>query len=414
MKLFPLIVASLAIGAGLGAALAYVEVGTVETALAPPLREGEGLDLMIGDGAGPAAPGIQGPSAEIDSVTYDFGTMQRGSTETHEFQFTNTGTAPLTIEVGRTSCKCTLGDVANRPIVPGESTPVRLEWVAKSMPGSFRQVATVLTNDPRKPTIELTVEGIITETTGLLPKEFLLGRMAADETRTVTVYLAAYDTSKDADPLIAEASMDDTVAMADRYQFSAETVSGDDLPIEGAESGVKLTVTAGPGLPIGTITEWVTVRTNLRDDRPQGDKAVGVALQVPLLARVEGDISLHGAGWSKERGLLNMGKIASNEGKEAKLRISFKGDNASNMRAEVGSVDPEWLEVELAEPIEVRPGVQHQPMTVRVPVGRSAEVRSGAGAESGGLGGGDARIRLTTNHPTTSELDVKVRFVIAE
>ncbi|MEO0531683.1 MAG: DUF1573 domain-containing protein [Planctomycetota bacterium] len=394
--------------------LAYVEVGTVETALAPPMSEGDELALQGGGEAGLASPGVRGPSADVDSETYNFGTMQRGSTESHEFVFTNGGNAPLTLEVGRTSCKCTLGDVANRPIPPGESSPVRLEWVAKSQPGSFRQVATVLTNDPSKPTIELTVEGIVTETTGLVPNEFLLGRMNADETHTATVYLASYDTSEEADELLAEATMDDSVAMADRYEFTTEPVSRSDLPIEGAETGVKLTVTAGPGLPIGTITEWVTVRTNLHDDRPQGTELDGVTLQVPLLARVEGDISLHGAGWSKERGLLNMGKIASSNGKQAKLRISFKGYHADELQAEVASVDPEWLEVELTEPIQIRPGVRHQPMVVRVPSGQPAQIRSGAGAEGGGVGDGDARIRLTTNHPTASELDVKVRFVIAE
>lgn len=414
MKLFPLIVASFAVGAGLGVALAYVEVGKVETTLAPMATEADKLVSIPGAGAGPAALGFQGPVAEVDEKLHDFGTMQRGSTESHEFLFTNAGTTPLTIEVGRTSCKCTLGNVADRPLAPGETTPVRLEWIAKAVPGSFRQVATVLTNDPRNPTIELTVEGLITEMTGLMPNEFLLGKMAADETRSATVYLAAYDDSEDADPLLAEPSIDPETPMADRYQFTTETVSGDDLPIQGAKTGVKLTVTAGPGLPIGMITEWITVRTNLRDDRPHGDKAEGVSLQIPLLAQVEGDISLHGAGWSKERGVLNFGKVASKDGKEAKLRISFKGENAATSQATLASVDPEWLEVELDEPIEIRPGVRHQPLTVRIPPGRSAEVRSGVGSEEGGIGDGDARIRLTTTHPTTSELDVKVRFVIAE
>ena len=137
-------------------------------------------------------------------------------------------------------------------------------------------------------------------------------------------------------------------------------------------------------------------------------------LQVPLLGRVEGDISVHGAGWSKEKNLLNLGNVPSAEGREAKLLLSFKGDHASDLRAEVATTDPEWLGVELGDPKRVRDSVYHQPLTISIPRGRSSEVRSGAGDENGGIGDGDARVRLSINHPTTSELDVKVRFVIAE
>ena len=138
-------------------------------------------------------------------------------------------------------------------------------------------------------------------------------------------------------------------------------------------------------------------------------------LQVPVLGRVEGDITLHGSGWSKQLGLLNLGKVASSVGREAKLLVSFKGEHAAEGRVTgVESIDPEWLEVDLGEPEQVREGVTHQKLTVRVPKGQPSTIRSGASAENGGQGDGDALVRLRTNNPTTAELDVKVRFVIAE
>ena len=408
MKLLPIAVVSLALGAGLGVALAYVEVGSVETAFAPPPREGELAPSAL---SGPFKV-YDGPVAKVDKELFDFGTMQRGVTKSHEFVFTNTGTAPLTLEVGRTTCKCTLGEVSEKPLAPGESTPVRLEWVAKSMPGEFRQEATILTNDPRKPTVNLQVIGLITETSGLTPEEFLLGRVAADQISTASVYLTTYE--KESDPILVEAAMDPTVAMADKYEFAVEQVASEDLPLERAVSGVKLVVKAGPGLPIGHVTEWVSVKTNLHNGVPKGDKLDGDTLQVPLFAVVEGDVSVRGAHWSKERDFLNFGTVASREGAEENLFLSFKGDNAATTRAEVVSTDPKWLEVEMGEPKVIREGVAHQPMKVRIPPHRPAEVRSGAGAEDGGQGSGDARIRLKTNNPSTPELDVRVRFVIAQ
>jgi hypothetical protein len=408
MKLLPIALASLALGAGMGVALAYVEVGKVEAAFAPPPRKGELSPSAL---SGPFE--VQdGPVAMVDKELYDFGTMQRGVTKSHEFVFTNTGTAPLTLEVGRTTCKCTLGEVSDKPLAPGESTPVKLEWVAKSLPGEFRQEATILTNDPRKPTVNLSVVGMITETSGLTPEEFLLGRISADQGSTAAVYLTTYE--PESDPILVEAAMDPKAPNAEKYEFEVQQVEPADLPLERAVAGVKLVIKAKPGLPIGHVTEWVSVKTNLHDGVPKGDKLDGDTLQVPLFAVVEGDVSVRGAHWSKERDFLNFGSVVSRDGAEENLFLSFKGDNAATTRAEFVSADPEWLEVELGEPKVIRDGVAHQPMKVRIPPHRPAEVRSGAGAEEGGQGNGDAHIRLKTNNPSTPELDVRVRFVIAQ
>ena len=203
--------------------------------------------------------------------------MQRGATEAHEFVFTNVGSTPLKLEVGRTTCKCTLGEVAARPLEPGESTPVRLEWVAKSGGGQFRQTATVLTNDPRKPTVDLQVEGLITDHTGLQPKEFLLGRMSADEAGEASVYLASYDEGPDAKPLEATVRMSDSTPSPERYGFVVEPVAAADLPIERATSGVKITVKAGPGLPIGSLTEWVSIENQPHRGRERGRRRPGAS-----------------------------------------------------------------------------------------------------------------------------------------
>lgn len=415
MKLLPLTIVCLAIGAALGVALGYRDVGKVETSLTPPSRPGDEAAPSASVNAGPEKAASRWPQASVDAATYDFGVMQRGSTQSHEFVFKNTGDAPLTLRVGRTSCKCTLGDVANEPLQPGETCPVRLEWIARSMPGAFRQTATVETNDPRQPSVELTVEGMVAEVAGLEPKELLFGRMSADEQRTESVYLTSL--IEQSDDLVATARMSAGTPDPGLFDVRVEPVAAEDLPVEGAKSGVRVSVTAGPGLPVGTVAAWVEVETNLMRSTDGGaptSDADTVSLQVPLLATVEGDVSVHGAGWSKEIGVLNLGSVRAATGRESKLRLSFKGDQAAGARASVASLDPEWLEVELDEPREVRPGVVHQPMTVRIPPGQRATVRSGPGEENGGQGQGDARVRLTTTHPNVAELDVRVRFVIAE
>ena len=63
--------------------------------------------------------------------------MQRGTSKSHEFVFRNTGKSPLTVRVGATSCKCTVGKVSKNRFAPGESVPVKLEWSALVNPGAI-------------------------------------------------------------------------------------------------------------------------------------------------------------------------------------------------------------------------------------------------------------------------------------
>ena len=125
-------------------------------------------------------------------------------------------------------------------------------------------------------------------------------------------------------------------------------------------------------------------------------------------------MAILGSGWVKGIGVLNIGKVRSAEGKTAKLRVAFKGEHAEGAEITLGRVDPEWLDVQVGEPQLIREGVTHVPLTVSIPPGRPTVIRSGDGAEAGGQGDGDARLQLLTNHPTTPELDVRVRFVVAE
>src|SRR5690606_26309796 len=118
--------------------------------------------------------------------------MERGSELSHTFTVTNAGTQPLHISVGATSCKCTVGQVEDKPVMPGESVPVTLAWTANSPPGPFRQTATLHTSDPRSSRVELSVEGQVTVAAGLEPHEWYFGTLQAGEERTESIYLMSF------------------------------------------------------------------------------------------------------------------------------------------------------------------------------------------------------------------------------
>lgn len=390
-----LLIIAAVFGATVGVAVGYYEVGPVEGSFAPPLTDANRATVASDIGVAQALPRV-----EVDSVNYDFGTMERGDTESHEFVFTNTGQGTLQLTVGATSCKCTVGEVDDTSLAPGESTPVKLEWIAKTGVGEFSQTATIRTNDPRNSQLTLTVSGVVTDVTGLYPQEFMLGKITTDKAITSSVYLAAYGEA----PIEATAKMASSTLKPEFYEIEVQPIEDlSEVPLQAATSAVIVSVKTKPGLPLGMLTEWVEIETNLEE---------ADTLRVPIVGRVEGDISVHGRGWAKNLGVVLLGKIPREEGDETKLIISFKGESAIGAGAKVGEVTPDWLEVGVGDPKEVREGVTHVPLSIRIPPGHPPVIHNGQGEADGGQGKGDARIQLFTNSPSTPEMDIRVRFII--
>lgn len=100
------------------------------------------------------------PVAVVVSRSYDFGRVNPHETMVHDFSVKNEGEAPLTIRIGQTSCKCTVGKMrGNGVLLPGESTNVSLTWNTGLQADSYSQSAQLLTNDPLQKRITLTVKG---------------------------------------------------------------------------------------------------------------------------------------------------------------------------------------------------------------------------------------------------------------
>jgi hypothetical protein len=81
----------------------------------------------------------------VDGTIFDFGVMQKGTSRNHKFIVRNIGTTPAELELVRTSCKCTLGNLGNskdgksRRLFPGEETEIELTWTAESVLKDFCQ-----------------------------------------------------------------------------------------------------------------------------------------------------------------------------------------------------------------------------------------------------------------------------------
>lgn len=382
MKLLPIIVVAAVVGASIGAAIAYVEVRPGGAAMPRPVVTPASKDGVAG-----------APRVEVQEPIYQFGAMQRGTTKSHEFDVKNIGQASLTLRVLSTTCKCTIGDVSQDPIPPGDSVGVKLEWSALINPGPFRQVATIETNDPAQPKIELSVEGEVTEATGIYPPDFLFDKVTAGESKAADVYVMAM--AQD-DLTIGSPELSNTETR-DFFDVSIEPMEPQDLPNTKAKAGARIRVTAKPGLRMGRFDQWLAVATNI----PDAEK-----IKIPISGRVIGNITIHGLMWNEDQGILRLGKVKSSEGIKQSLNILIRGEQAADAKIEVDSTDPPELKAMLGEPKKESDSLVRVPLTVEIPPGTPPMARLDIDQHD------EARIVLKTNLPDVPEIVLGVRFTV--
>ncbi len=88
----------------------------------------------------------------FDKISYDFGTFDwsRGKTKTINFKYTNKGSNPLIITNIETSCGCTIPDWNNEPLMPNETSNLKIIYDSKTL-GRFKKSITVFYNGESSP-----------------------------------------------------------------------------------------------------------------------------------------------------------------------------------------------------------------------------------------------------------------------
>jgi hypothetical protein len=89
---------------------------------------------------------------------WDFGDVKTGSILEHEFVITNDSAKDLAIKDTTTSCGCTVSEIKNKLLKPGESTTVLIKLDTKGYTGDLQQFVYVNTDSMDRPIIRLTVK----------------------------------------------------------------------------------------------------------------------------------------------------------------------------------------------------------------------------------------------------------------
>lgn len=391
MKVWTIVVASLVVGVGLGAGLGIARAKTHPWP-GQPLVLGGRLDVATTY----ASVDEPRPKVVVDEEEYQFGSMDLGAELRHDFTIRNAGEKPLVLTLGSTTCKCTLSDLKNGTVPPGESTTVALTWHSTTV-GKFEQTAHVNTNDPYLPQIKLMVSGRVTTAVRADPSEVDFIRISPKEeqNREFRLYVYQKEPVEVLEAKVAQQEFSDMFSVT-YVPLTAEQIAEE----QDAKSGYLFTVQLKPGLPLGPIQQKVALRLSV---------ATRPSLDVPIRGHVGSGISVYGQGWDAEKTRLRLGLVSSREGCERKLLVVVHGTQPEQVQFKVARVDPDFLNVEIGKTVAVGDGAVNQtPIAIRIPKGTPPMNRTGS--DQGGTG----EILLETNLEESPQLRIPVSFAVGE
>lgn len=111
--------------------------------------------------AGQGAPDVAAVRvAEVmdNSFEWDFGTEPAGSKMRHDFVFRNNSGKLVNIQDVTSSCGCTVSEVKNKKVPPGEETVISVEFDSTGYSGHIQQFVYVSTDDADNPILRYTIK----------------------------------------------------------------------------------------------------------------------------------------------------------------------------------------------------------------------------------------------------------------
>ncbi|MEX2173705.1 MAG: DUF1573 domain-containing protein [Pirellulaceae bacterium] len=376
---------ALALGIGVGFALTRAEFARDELPFDPTAATSP---------TDTTSSGPQGPQAVVvNGERHDFGTIDRYASDSHEFEVLNAGDAPLSLVVGNSTCKCTTFATEKDALAPGEKTKVKLEWTAKTGEPEFEQSAELITNDPDRAIVMLTIHGRVIDTVRPDRMQMTVNDLSANEPAAVSMRIHAYRAT---DLAIADTEWikDDAV---DHFQVATRPLTAAELAEEeGATSGVELTVKIASGLRLGPLSQRLKVTTNLENHD---------ALEIPLVGNVVSDISVFGPGVIPDKLLVNLNTVPRQLGIKRTVFLTVKGPHRETTRLKIEKVVPEQeFRATLGEPTGER--LIRYPLTIEIPPSSTPVARNAEETY--------AKIKLSVTHPQVKEMTVRVRYAVTE
>jgi hypothetical protein len=343
------------------------------------------------------------PRAVADEARFDFGVMDPLTMGGHTFVVRNRGDAPLLLEQGPTTCRCTLSETSRAPIPPGGSGMVKMEWNSGRKSRDFLQTADVYTNDPTRPRLRFQVTGLVRMELGADPPEIVFADTPPDESRRgeAVIYSQIHDSF----------SITGGEASLAGLTWRVEPADASLLEKYDALAAWRVIVDLPAGLPAGHFTH--NLRLNVHVDRrlqagqssalPAEEPSDPNAVELAITGKVLRRLAIYGAGIDG-RGVVDLGFVPRGQGKTLRLIAQIR-DPEPNVEFEPAEVEPSFLKVHIAP---------HSPQgdlrglyRLEIEVPRDAPDCSYFAPRYG-------RIKIKPRHPRVEPVELKVNMAVTD
>ena len=359
-----------------------------------------------------------GPEVEIvNGAIHDFGKMSVGDTGKHTFVVRNIGDEPLTLQIGETTCKCTVGSLKADSLAPGEETEVELEWTVKTTAAEFSQTAELITNDLNHHKMPLRVSGRVTREFEVVPEGIAFGSILFNESvdRFVNVFVYA---DYEIVPEEARITNDD---INEHATIEIEELDIDKVEEEFADAsqGFRLNIHLDPGIPQGTVSQNVvfSFRRVPRDGQTDMVDSDGtpvnaddvVSIAIPIKGDVVGKLRMVTS--TKLRPKTDGGymylynALPADQPTETKMLVMLKSPDREKLKLKIDEVYPSIVSAELGEPKHQKTMTLVPLMVTISPEGQALDYR--------GMSGSDkdyGRIVLSTDDEDNATMAVYLKF----
>jgi len=114
------------------------------------------------------------PSISFETTVFDLGDVGRGTKNTCDFRFTNTGRGLLKIGKISRTCGCTVFHLEKKEYAPNETGTIKVIYTAGKSTVSTQKSIYVSTNDKDNPRVKLTVKARIVQLVEVKPQKLQL------------------------------------------------------------------------------------------------------------------------------------------------------------------------------------------------------------------------------------------------
>ncbi|NND96917.1 MAG: DUF1573 domain-containing protein [Pirellulaceae bacterium] len=358
---------------------------------------------------------VSGAKVEMETEErYDFGVMAPGEKGSKIFKIKNVGTDPLTLKVGASTCRCTIGSLKSDTVAPGDSAEILIEWTVKTTKNTFSQNAQIITNDPSKVLIDLHIEGRVVREIEMAPKAWTFGSVATGEGfefdgKVYSYYEHGIELQQ------TTYSMEQLNDLAEITVEPFEPGEDDGIYSE-AKHGYHVMTKVKPGLRQGAVSTRFLFgfkvldedgKVAIAEDGSEGDVYYADA-QVTGVVQGSMGVVLNSKIKSTEDGgyIYNFGRLGSDDSKKAKLFIKLKGSERETTNLMIGEVSPEGvIQAKLGKPL-VQVNSVLCPLELELVPGDEAIDLTGKSKDDYGY------VWIESDNPKVTRMLIAVKFAI--